>query len=1735
MAINFDTGPYYDDFDPSKNFHRILFKPGYAVQARELTQSQTILQNQISEFASAVYSQNTPVTGGQVTTNFNCFYLKLNPTYNGQNIKASNFANQVIFDSATGTILARVIATVESTSSGTTVGDPPTLIVSYLSGTQFTDGLTIQSAGETSYYATIATATTTNATIGPSSTASIANGVFYIVNGYSQSASTGQTYSIGNFVDVVPQTIVLDKYDNSPNCRIGLEITETIYDYVDDPSLLDPAIGASNYQAPGADRYVISLSLVQLPLTLGNDQSFIELLRIVNGEIVSQVNGTSYSTLDDYFAKRDYETNGDYIVNDFSLTPTANSMGVSSEYDLKIGKGVAYVHGYRVENQSPQVLTNQRARNTNSIIENAIYVDYGNYITVDTINGVFDVGQVQQVFLHCVGASGVNYSNTTTFSSTIAGTAFLRNLTYVAGSGSNTKTYVYNAYLSDFTANTLSGTANTTGSTPTTLVVNDTADIFSATANAYTGVTITATTGAVVDVRTITQYTSSGATKTFTVTPAFTVTPSSATTFTLNFNASNINSMTTPTNSAQANVNAAYGKLQGVGSNPTLLNNPGSPELIFPIGYQYVANLSSSSYYSQRVYRNKSFTGNTLTLLATSGNGGSPLRFEGPTTTSTGTVNQQNFIVINTSTGNILDFTSSGNTITISSDKTTATFYSATYAGMAVDIIAQVSVSNADNNNYVLKSKNLVGGNTTVGSSTMTSVTGNTFIDLTNAQALINKAAVSYNTKMSLYVTDIKNIVKIYDTGSSACTASGTALSSLTDITNFFTLDNGQRDSFYDFGSLSLIPGAPLPSGNLLVVFNYYSHTQASSGDGYFSLQSYMAANSTYGGVSTSPEQYGQLPVYTAKDGSTYKLRDCVDFRTSRVNGQTSYIWEYSTGTQPSGSSDVGVLIPQNLSNFQSNYGYYLGRNDLLVLTKDQTFQIVNGNPSSTPQLPAQPAGTLLLANLYHDPYTAYVPGEGPAGLTPNLSVKKVLHKRWAKSDITDLETRINNLEYYTSLSVMESTAASTQVVNSNGVARPNYGILVDDFSGYATADSGNADYAAKINIRQNQMGPVQVVNNFQLQNPAVLNSLGTLNNTNTYAINSIQGTQTNIFTLPYTAANVITQPLATSVVSANPFSVVVDQGVAQLTPPMDNWVDNSAAPAILVTDPNMQVYQASAGINLTNAGDFQTIPGTSSSTTTTANYVSHNQAGITSGGVSPYGYVGFTQTTTQTYSSQLQNVVSSAYNPTSSTFATNNGYLTNIAILPYIRQQQIIVQAAGLLVNSPIYTWFDGVNVDKYMTSPNTIELTGVSGTFNSGDVVGFYISSTFYPIARVLSVYNYPNGTQSRLYVADTVNAPNSIGTSTLVNGTFDVNGNYVAGSQTASGTVSSSTSISLSGEISGVGGGYANVLSSNVTTQLYLSATTQGYSSFLNLYGVWGDPNNSTAYNASFPNVSLISGQTYTLSVASSGTASVVISGLGTTYTSPSNSPSTLSTYTITAPSSSVTVGWNATSSGTTESAFALTIADASGTVVFSSIAPPNLQYINGGTQTVMYGGGAWFQGVYQVYLGPNASSVNNYYQGSQISIQSNYIYGVNVASTYVPPTVPNSQPTSGGGGGCCVVATALTERGEWSPMRLARLEAWALRKLDNNKLGSTLHRGYHVIGPKALIPMINKKGIAAKYITWSFNNATNMLQGKKYNKLSVLNTLPWMAAMFVTGLFVSQEKAESIWKSLYKDKK
>jgi hypothetical protein len=1586
MALNFNVDPYYDDFDPSKNFHRILFKPGFAVQARELTQSQTILQSQISKFADNIFSQNTPVTGGKVTTNLNCYYLKL---VNSTGLIAADFLNKIVQDD-TGTILAKVVATAEATGTDAAAGDPPTLVITYLSGIQFTNGSTIRTTDNS--------ATAILSSSGLSSVASISDGVFYVVNGYSYSNTqnadgTYSKYSIGNFVSVQPQTIILSKYSNVPSARVGLSITETIYDYINDSSLLDPAIGATNYQAPGADRYVVILTLTTLSLDIGNDDQFIELVRIDAGSIVKQVNDTVYSKINDYIAKRDYETNGDYIVNDFNLTPMKHGGKHGTDdayYDLTIGKGLAYVQGYRVENQSQIVLTGNRARTTKTLNNNSVYMDYGSYFVTDNMRGLFDITLMPTVDLHCVQTANIVSTNTSTYNSTLVGTGFIRNLDYQSSTSTNTRSYIYHTYVSDINTQTLTG--NAASATSTTMVFFPSAGgKWSNKDDAYNKTLISITSGTGTgQIRTISSW--AGATRTATVSQPFSITPDATSNFSLIFSTADVDSIVQKNPStfaltANTNINVS-GKLNSIPTGDTILWDTTGPEMIFKVGYPYVSGITSPNYYTTIRWTNQSFgLGNTMTLTAPTGS-----QFQGTVSTPIyGEQFKQLFTLIDAS-GTILDFSNTTNYVTLTSS-TSATFTSPTYgpgAASGVTVIANMYVNGSSGT--VLKTKTLVtGSKTTAG--TLATVSGTSIkVDTTAGQTYIPLANISYSP-LSLYVTDLKEITAIYDTGSSSTTISnGAAISSYTDVSNLFTLDNGQRDNYYNHAYITLKPGVAKPRGNILVVYNYYSH---GGGDGYFSVGSYTT------------NDYSET--YTAKNGNLYVLRDCIDFRPSRQNGQTSYVWEYFSAV----SATHGVMIPNDLSSFASSYSYYLGRKDKLVLTKDGDFQFIEGTPSVAPEFPVEPKGSLLLANITLDPYTTYVPGEGAMSYksyVTNLSIQKVLHKRWAKSDITDLQDRINNLEYYTSLSLLEQNANSLQIPDANGLNRFKNGILVDDFSSFGVADTFSKNYQAKINIRTKELTPITSVVNFQLQNPWVLSSLGTLANTNGVAINSFSGTNSNIFTLPYTSANVITQPLASSTISVNPFSVTIYEGVQSLTPAVDNWCNSIETPAILTNDPNLQHNQLTNGINLVTAGDWQSIPGTKSviGTTPTVNNLSYNNQG-----------------NQQTAS------------PNGSAMATNKGVVTNTAMAPFIRPQEIIVRTKGMLVNTPIKAWFDGTSVNKWMRQPNVIELTSVSGTFLEDDVVGFYQSGTqkFYAIGRVIGLMKYSGSSKVRLYMSTFVGVPSTIAnTTTLTNAYFNASGVFVK--STASGTISGSVlnPMHTTGTVSGVGGGFTTT-TVPASSNFYKVPAVSTYSSFLNQNGVWGSVDATVTTFQYFLPVNFSKTGTYTFHIAADNSATVKIGGssatTGTTVvattigyqdagqTSLTNVYQKTYTGTTTISSTGNTnIGWAVTGTAVSgdvavsghRGSFAMTITDPDGFVVWSTLAPPGLGYSNAGTVQTLPDGGQLYNGATQIQLDGNASANTNYYVGGTIYIKSTWTYSYQYGAEYIP-----SPPSKGDGDG------------------------------------------------------------------------------------------------------------------------
>ena len=132
---DFNVSPFYDDFNEDKKFHRFLYRPGFAVQARELTGLQSILQNQIEKGFSHMFKDGTVVIPGQLTYRGGdeaADYIKLDSTFGGETIDVTQYVNAdtpVILTGATSGVKFLV-----TTSSAATTSDPATLYGNYIYG-----------------------------------------------------------------------------------------------------------------------------------------------------------------------------------------------------------------------------------------------------------------------------------------------------------------------------------------------------------------------------------------------------------------------------------------------------------------------------------------------------------------------------------------------------------------------------------------------------------------------------------------------------------------------------------------------------------------------------------------------------------------------------------------------------------------------------------------------------------------------------------------------------------------------------------------------------------------------------------------------------------------------------------------------------------------------------------------------------------------------------------------------------------------------------------------------------------------------------------------------------------------------------------------------------------------------------------------------------------------------------------------------------------------------------------------------------------------------------------------------------------------------------------------------------------------------------------------------------------------------------------------------------------------
>ena len=422
QKTDLNISPYYDDFDSEKNFYKVLFKPGYPVQARELTTLQSILQDQVKSFGSHIFKEGSVVIPGNIAYDGNFNSVKLNPTNFGVDISLyiNNFIGKKITGQISGTT---AIIQFVSLPDGGNVEDL-TIYVKYLDSDNnfqfnpFEDGESLIAEENITYGNTTINAGTPFASLialnatSVGSSASIGDGVYFI-RGY--------------FVNVSKQTIILDNYTNTPSYRVGLKIDELILSAGDDNSLYDPSKGFTNYAAPGADRFKINLTLTKKLISDLNDTDFVELLRVENGKIKLIETKTEYNIIKDYIAERTYDESGDYTVEPFNVTvnnslndrlgnnglffdtETTEQNNTPSEnlMCLKISPGKAYVRGYDVAKISTTILDVKKPRDVELVQNVSIPFEMGNILRVNTVSGTPKQKSTIDLFDQFIGSGNI--------------------------------------------------------------------------------------------------------------------------------------------------------------------------------------------------------------------------------------------------------------------------------------------------------------------------------------------------------------------------------------------------------------------------------------------------------------------------------------------------------------------------------------------------------------------------------------------------------------------------------------------------------------------------------------------------------------------------------------------------------------------------------------------------------------------------------------------------------------------------------------------------------------------------------------------------------------------------------------------------------------------------------------------------------------------------------------------------------------------------------------------------------------------------------------------------------------------------------------------------------------------------------------------------------------------------------------------------------------------------------
>ena len=419
LQLNENVPPYYNDFDPLKNYYRVMYKPGFPIQARELTTTQSILQDQIEKLASRILATGDQVQGGEFGFSNKVPYVRVSTITQGAT--AADFVGYDLIGQVSGVKAKVMFAYDQQKDEEGRVTEDVTFQVHYEgSGTNavqqtFREGEVVTSSNPDAYTAVVGINTVsrplTSPPMGFGSNFTVESGTYFID---------------GFMVRNDKETLVIDKYNSSPTCQIGFLVLEEFTTSNDDPSLLDNSQGSSNFAAPGADRLKITLKLAQKDIE-AREPNFIGLVDIVQGNLQGKPDqSVKWDWLYDLLAQRTNEEEGDYIIRDFKIKKLeyVNSQNVDGLFDadpetglypavpgsgstepltleeaqaiyvLEVSAGKAIVQGYQVGYDSSVYLYGNKPRTPQLSADSFTYISPGTSFTVTNVSGAPDLQNI---------------------------------------------------------------------------------------------------------------------------------------------------------------------------------------------------------------------------------------------------------------------------------------------------------------------------------------------------------------------------------------------------------------------------------------------------------------------------------------------------------------------------------------------------------------------------------------------------------------------------------------------------------------------------------------------------------------------------------------------------------------------------------------------------------------------------------------------------------------------------------------------------------------------------------------------------------------------------------------------------------------------------------------------------------------------------------------------------------------------------------------------------------------------------------------------------------------------------------------------------------------------------------------------------------------------------------------------------------------------------------------------